>query len=483
MASSRRLAAILAADVAGYSRLMGADEEGTLARVKAALAELVDPAIAAHNGRIFKTMGDGFLTEFSSVVEAVRCAVAVQRAMAARAESDIQFRIGIHVGDVIADGDDLYGDGVNIAARLEALAAPGGLCVSARVYEDVSGRIAEEFDNGGEQRLKNIDRPVRVFRLRGGGTKVTADAEAPPSRPAAALGLRKIGILGVAPRPINSEFIRALAAYGHVDGQTIGIAYRWCEGDYERYPTLVRELLDLPVELIFAHTTQAVRAAKGATSTVPIVMIEIGDPVAYGIVPSLMRPGGNVTGMSNGLHEYAPRGVRLFKEMAPNAARVALLAPPRPTPGMRAWLRSMESVALTLDMTPTAYYANTDDEVRAAFAAMEGRADVVAVVPDQGLLLRRRVIVSEGLDRKIPVICPQPEFVLDGALLSIDPDRTQLYRRAAYYVDAILKGAKPSDLPVEEPNKSWLMLNLKTAKQLGIEIPGPILMRADQLVE
>jgi putative ABC transport system substrate-binding protein len=483
MATSRRLAAILAADVAGYSLLMGADEEGTLARVKTALAELVDPAVVAHHGRTFKTMGDGFLTEFSSVVEAVRCAVAVQRAVAARPESNIQFRIGIHVGDVIADGDDLYGDGVNIAARLEALAAPGGLCVSARVYEDVSGRIADEFDDGGEQRLKNIDRPVRIFRLRGAGTAAMADAEAASAQPAATPGLRKIGVLGVAARPINNEFIRALAAYGLVDGQTIDVAYRWCEGDYERLPALVRELLDLPVELIFAHTTQAVRAAKAATSTVPIVMVEVGDPVAYGIVPSLTRPGGNVTGMSNGLHEYAPRGLRLFKDIVPNAARVALLSPPRPTPGMRAWLRSMESVALALEMTPTAYYANTDDEIRGAFAAMDGRADVVVVVPEQGLLLRRRVIISEGLDRKIPVICPQPEYVFDGALLSIGPDRTQVYRRAAYYVDAILKGAKPSDLPVEEPNKNWLMLNLRTAKQFGIEIPGPILIRADELVE
>jgi adenylate cyclase len=210
--------------VAGYSLLMGTDEEGTLARVKTALAELVDPAVAVHHGRTFKTMGDGFLTEFSSVVEAVRCAVAVQRAMAAGAKSDIQFRIGVHVGDVIVDGDDLSGDGVNIAARLEALAAPGGL--SARVYEDVSGRIPDEFEDGGEQQLKNIDRPVRVFRLRDAGTGATADATVPPSRPTATPALRKIGILGVTPRPIDSELIRALAAYGHVDGQTIEIAYR-----------------------------------------------------------------------------------------------------------------------------------------------------------------------------------------------------------------------------------------------------------------
>src|SRR6516162_3275360 len=137
MATSRRLAAILAADVAGYSLLMGADEEGTRARVKTALAERVEPAVAAHHGRTFKTMGDGFLTEFSSVVEAVRCAVAVQRAMVAGAKGDIQFRIGVHVGDVIVDGDDLYGDGVNIAARLEALARRAG-CAFRRAFTRTS---------------------------------------------------------------------------------------------------------------------------------------------------------------------------------------------------------------------------------------------------------------------------------------------------------------------------------------------------------
>jgi adenylate cyclase len=150
MTTSRRLAAILAADVAGYSRLMGADEEGTLAQLKALRAELIHPAFAAHGGRIFKTTGDGLLAEFSSVVAAVRCAIEVQRAMEARPEAGIKFRIGVHVGDVIADGDDIFGDGVNIAARLEALAEPGGICTSARVYEDVAGRIDAKFAEGGE---------------------------------------------------------------------------------------------------------------------------------------------------------------------------------------------------------------------------------------------------------------------------------------------------------------------------------------------
>jgi TolB-like protein/Flp pilus assembly protein TadD len=167
----RRLAAILAADVAGYSRLMGADEEGTLARLKAHRRDLVDPKINEHHGRIVKATGDGVLVEFASVVDAVRCAAEIQRGMTERnAEvppaARIEFRVGINVGDVILDGDDIYGDGVNVAARLEGLAEPGGICASGRVQEDVRGKLDIAFEDGGEQRLKNIALPVRVFRLR-----------------------------------------------------------------------------------------------------------------------------------------------------------------------------------------------------------------------------------------------------------------------------------------------------------------------------
>jgi TolB-like protein/class 3 adenylate cyclase len=166
----RRLAAIFAADVAGYSRLMGEDEAGTLARLKAHRRELIDPKIAEHRGRLVKTTGDGALVEFASVVDAVRCAVEVQRAMLDReanlAENRrIAFRIGINVGDIIVDGDDIFGDGVNVAARLEALAAPGGICVSARVQEDAAGKLDLAFEDAGEQQLRNIARPVRAYHV------------------------------------------------------------------------------------------------------------------------------------------------------------------------------------------------------------------------------------------------------------------------------------------------------------------------------
>ncbi|HWX32707.1 MAG TPA: adenylate/guanylate cyclase domain-containing protein, partial [Steroidobacteraceae bacterium] len=171
MRQTRRLAAILAADVAGYSRLIGADEEGTLNRLKSIRADVIDPKIAEHRGRIVKTTGDGLLVEFSSVVDALRCATEVQNAMAEgnagiATEERIEFRIGINVGDIVVEDGDIFGDGVNVAARLEGLAEPGGIYVSARVQEDVAGRLDLTFDDLGEQSLKNISRSVRVYRVR-----------------------------------------------------------------------------------------------------------------------------------------------------------------------------------------------------------------------------------------------------------------------------------------------------------------------------
>jgi adenylate cyclase len=193
--ATRRLAAILAADVVGYSRLMGADEEGTHERVQTHLRELVDPKIREHRGRIVKTTGDGVLAEFASVVDTVRCAGEIQRAMADRdldlaEERRLRFRIGVNLGDVIADGDDIYGDGVNIAARLEGLAAPGGICVSGTVRDHIGDRLPYAFEDMGEQNVKNIVRPVRVYAVHPEGmaglTTASASSTALVSSPVAA---------------------------------------------------------------------------------------------------------------------------------------------------------------------------------------------------------------------------------------------------------------------------------------------------------
>ena len=189
----RRLAAILAADVAGYSRLTGADEEGTIARLRALRRELIDPTIASHSGRIVKTTGDGILVEFASVVDAVRCAVEVQRGMSSRnneiaVDRRIELRIGINLGDVVVEGDDLLGDGVNVAARLEGVAEPGGICLSRAAYEQVQGKLDLVAEDIGEQRFKNIAQPVRVYRLTPKHTSPTSAPALPlPDKPSIAV--------------------------------------------------------------------------------------------------------------------------------------------------------------------------------------------------------------------------------------------------------------------------------------------------------
>jgi TolB-like protein/class 3 adenylate cyclase len=204
----RRLSAVLAADVAGYSRLVGADEEGTIGRLRAHRATLFDPKLAEHRGRLVKTTGDGLLAEFASVVDAVRCAVEVQRGMVARnadiaPDRRIEFRIGIHVGDIIIEDDDIFGDGVNVAARLEGLAAPGGICVSARVQEDVEGRIDVDFADEGEQQLKNIARPVRLYRVRLGGVEAE-EATPPDAKPETPAGLAVPDMPSIAVLPFQN---------------------------------------------------------------------------------------------------------------------------------------------------------------------------------------------------------------------------------------------------------------------------------------
>jgi TolB-like protein/class 3 adenylate cyclase len=198
MTTTRRLAAILAADVAGYSRLMGVDEEGTLERLKAHRRELIDPKIAEHRGRIVKTTGDGILIEFPSVVDAVRCAIDVQRGMTGRNSDQpegtrVEFRVGINLGDIIIDGDDIHGDGVNIAARLEALAEPGGICISQTVLDHARGKFSFDVEDGGAQALKNIAQPVHIYRVVFDGTRrpATPQANAPalalPDKPSIAV--------------------------------------------------------------------------------------------------------------------------------------------------------------------------------------------------------------------------------------------------------------------------------------------------------
>jgi class 3 adenylate cyclase/tetratricopeptide (TPR) repeat protein len=207
----RRLAAVLAADVAGYSRLMGADEVGTLSALKVVRGELVDPEIAAHKGRIVKTTGDGMLVEFASSVDAVTCAIAIQRRMAERAASttdpQLQYRIGINIGDIIIDADDIFGDGVNVAARLEGIAEPGGICISSSAYEQVRGKVNVDFVDLGEQNLKNICRPTRAYAVT---SNATPERQASTSLSAPRLSVVVLPFTNFGGDPAHEHFVDGL---------------------------------------------------------------------------------------------------------------------------------------------------------------------------------------------------------------------------------------------------------------------------------
>jgi adenylate cyclase len=272
----RRLAAILAADVAGYSRLMGADEEGTLARLKGHRRALVDPKIAEHRGRIVKTTGDGMLVEFASVVDTLRCAVEVQRDMAERnaevpQDEHIEFRMGIHQGDIIIDGNDIFGDGVNVAARLEALAEPGGICVSGRVQEDAYGKLDIHFEDVGEQPLKNISRPVRVYRV-------------VPNGPAGVLGKKSSGFLSrqwkvIGLRRAGMALVAALLVL-------FGAAYWRFQRPEPQSPAHRLSMVVLPFKNLSAEPEQEY-FAEGITDDLTADLSRIGD--SFVIAPSTAR--------------------------------------------------------------------------------------------------------------------------------------------------------------------------------------------------
>jgi TolB-like protein/class 3 adenylate cyclase len=284
----RRLAAILAADVAGYSRLMGQDEAGTLARLKTLRRELIDPKIAEHKGRIFKTTGDGILVEFPSVVEAVACAVAVQRGMPERnadtpEDQRIEFRVGIHQGDIIVEDGDIFGDGVNVAARLEGLAEPGGICVSARVQEDAAGKLDLAFQDAGEQQLRNIARPVRAYR-------VVLDRRSTPATPTALQLPDKPSIAVLAFANMSGDPDQEYFADGMVEDITTALSkIRW----------------------LFVIARNSAFTYKGRAVDVKQVGRELG--VRYVLEGSVRKAGGRVriTGQlidaNNGAHLWADR--------------------------------------------------------------------------------------------------------------------------------------------------------------------------------
>jgi putative ABC transport system substrate-binding protein len=280
-----------------------------------------------------------------------------------------------------------------------------------------------------------------------------------------------------------AAFEQALRELGYVSGKSIVIEYRYADGRFERLPNLATELVRLRVDILVAVGAPAAHAAKNATSVIPIVIGNAADPVGTGLVASLARPGGNITGLSDFNLGVVTKRLELLKQVVPTASRVAvLLNPANPTNPPQ--LKEIQTVAPALGVTLLALEAKTSDDIAPAFAVMKSeRPGALLVMGDLMFGTHQRWIAELALKSRLPTIWAMKENADAGGLMSYGTNFEDLSRRAATYVDKILKGAKPADLPVEQPTKFELVINLKTAKALGLTIPQSLLARADQVIE
>jgi putative ABC transport system substrate-binding protein len=278
-------------------------------------------------------------------------------------------------------------------------------------------------------------------------------------------------------------FRQGLRELGYVEGQDIVIESRWAEGKYERYPALAADLVRLKVDVMVAVGGRASQDAQQATRTIPIVMSVTIDPLGTGLVASLARPGGNVTGLSLMASEVVGKQLELLKEVVPKVSRVALLWNPA-NPGSAPQLREAEASARVLGVRLQTLEARVPQEIDSAFAAMtKERAGALVVLTDAIFMNQRRQIAELAAERRLPAVYGVREHAEAGGLIVYSANFLDLERRAATYVDKILKGAKPSDLPVEQSTKFELVINLKTAKTLGLTIPRSLLQRADEVIQ
>jgi ABC-type uncharacterized transport system substrate-binding protein len=268
-----------------------------------------------------------------------------------------------------------------------------------------------------------------------------------------------------------------------VEGKSIVIEYRWAEGKFDRLPDLAAELVHLKVDVIVTTSPQSTRPAKKATVTIPIVMAQDPDPVGSGFVASLARPGGNITGLSTLAPELSGKQLELLKEIVPKLSRVTVIGiSTEPANAQR--LKEIELAAGALKVKLQYLDVLSSKDIETAFrAAAKERADGVVMLGSSVFNTHRIQIVQLAVKSRLPATYTRPEYVEDGGLMTYGPNINDLFRRAAYYVDKILKGAKPADLPVEQPTKFELAINLKTAKQIGLTIPPNVLARADKVIK
>jgi ABC-type uncharacterized transport system substrate-binding protein len=300
--------------------------------------------------------------------------------------------------------------------------------------------------------------------------------------------VHRVAYLGNSSAALESDLVGAfrqgLRELNYVEGQNLIVDFRWAEGRYERFPALLADAIRLNPDVIVTAGTPGALAAKNATSTIPIVMAAIGDPIAAGLVPSLARPAGNITESASMSPETDGKRLELLKELVPRVSRIAVLWSST-NPNNAARIKDMQAAAQTLRLTldPLVDVGDSQQFEKAFGAIVAARAEALIMVSDRALLTHRARIVEFAVKRRLPALYPYREFVEAGGLVSYAPSYLAMFRRTAAYVDKILKGAKPADLPVEQPTKFELVINLKTAKALGLTIPQTLLQRADQVIQ
>jgi len=298
----------------------------------------------------------------------------------------------------------------------------------------------------------------------------------------------RIGYLGSSSPSLEPHFVEAfrqkLRELGHIEGENIAIEHRWAEGQDRRLPELAAELVRLQPNVIVTAGTPGALAAMQATKTIPIVMASSGDPVGAGLVASLARPGGHVTGFTIVGPQIEGKRLDLLKEAVPELSRVAVLWNPS-YPASVSYFNTIENAGRTLriSLDPVAEVRRANELDNAFFAIASARPRALLVVADRFLLAHRKRIVEFAVAKRLPGMFPYREYVEAGGLMSYAPSNIELFRGAATYVDKILKGAKPGDLPVQEPTKLELIVNLKTSKAIGLTVPESFLLRADELIE
>jgi putative tryptophan/tyrosine transport system substrate-binding protein len=298
----------------------------------------------------------------------------------------------------------------------------------------------------------------------------------------------RIGYLGISSPSLEPHFVEAfrqkLRELGHIEGENITIEYRWAEGQDDRLPELAAELVRLQPNVIVTTGTPGIISAQQATKTIPIVFASSGDPVRSGLVTSLARPGGNATGFTILGPELEGKRLELLKEAVPVLSRIAVLWNAA-NPAIELFLQEMQVVATALGvlLQPAVEVRQAADFERAFATISEARPDAHIVLADRLLLALRTRIVDFAVARRLPGMYPYREYVDAGGLMSYAPSDIDLFRGAAVYVDKILKGMKPADLPVQQPTKFELVINLRTAKALGLDVPPSLLARADEVIE